>query len=88
MNFNFIWKKETPITTSSNPWTVLNQEGSSSSSAKASVKADTSIKQTESSVVAKSESCDGGSNLEHQHGRAFDTLEVYDVVDDWETACE
>ena len=83
-----IWKKETPISTSSNPWTVLNQEWSSSSSGNASIKADTSTKQTESSVVEKSEACDGGSNLEHQHGRAFDSLEVHDVVDDWETTCE
>lgn len=46
------------------------------------------MKQTESNSVAKSESGDGGSNLEHQHGIAFDTLEAYDVVDDWETTCE
>ncbi|XP_004503254.1 NF-X1-type zinc finger protein NFXL1-like [Cicer arietinum] len=82
-----IWKKEAPISASSNPWSVLDQEWPSSSSA-AAVKDDTSRKQTESNVVTKLDPRDGGSNLEHQHGRDFDTSKVFDVVDDWEKACE
>ncbi|CAK8579780.1 unnamed protein product [Lathyrus sativus] len=102
-----IWKKEVPISTSANPWSVLDKKWSSSSSSAVSVKADTCMKQTQSSsssavsvkadtcmkqtqssAMAKLESLDGGSNLEHQHGKALDTSEVYDVVDDWEKACE
>ncbi|GAU12784.1 hypothetical protein TSUD_72700 [Trifolium subterraneum] len=83
-----IWKKEAPISTSSNPWSVLDQEWSSSSSVLAAVKAETSSRRTESSVVTKLKPHDNGSNLEHQHGRAFDTSEVSNVVDDWEKACE
>ncbi|MCI15952.1 NF-X1-type zinc finger protein NFXL1-like, partial [Trifolium medium] len=83
-----VWKKEAPISTSSNPWSVLDQELSSSFSVLAVVKAETSSKKIESSDVTKLEPYDDGSNLEHQHGRAFDTSEVSNVVDDWEKACE
>ncbi|XP_058732390.1 NF-X1-type zinc finger protein NFXL1-like [Vicia villosa] len=83
-----IWKKEVPISTSANPWSILDKKWSSNSSAAASVKADISTKQTQSSAAAKLESLDGGSNLEHQPGKALDTSEVNDVVDDWEKACE
>nr|KYP67434.1 Transcriptional repressor NF-X1 [Cajanus cajan] len=82
-----IQKKDAPISASINPWSVLNQESSSSSSV-AAVKIDVSRKDSKSSAVTKLEPHDGGSDLGGQHARNFDALEVSDVVDDWEEACE
>uniref|UniRef100_A0A0R0K132 NF-X1-type domain-containing protein n=1 Tax=Glycine max TaxID=3847 RepID=A0A0R0K132_SOYBN len=82
-----IKKKEALISASANPWSVLNQESSSSSSV-AAIKIDGSRKHYESSVVTKLEPRDGGSNLGGQPAGNFDALEGADVVDDWEKACE
>ncbi|KAG4398506.1 hypothetical protein AAZX31_08G054400 [Glycine max] len=82
-----IQKKEARISASVNPWSVLNQESSSSSSV-AAIKIDGSRKHSESSVITKLEPRDGGSNLGGQPAGNFDALEASDVVDDWEKACE
>lgn len=81
-----MWKKEAPIPASPNPWSVLDQD--SSRSFVAPVKAEISRKHAESSSVTMLEPLGGGSNLERYHGRSFDALEVSDIVDDWEKACE
>ncbi|KAK7398783.1 hypothetical protein VNO78_09956 [Psophocarpus tetragonolobus] len=80
-------KKEAVISASVNPWSVLNQE-SSSSSCVAAVKIDGSKKHFISSSLTKLEPHDGGSNIVGQHVGNFDALEASDVVDDWEKACE
>lgn len=82
-----IQKKEAPTSASINPWSVLNQESSSSSSV-AAVKIDDSRKHSESSAVTKLKPHEGGSSLRGRHAGNFDALEVSDVVDDWEKACE
>ncbi|XP_061357600.1 NF-X1-type zinc finger protein NFXL1-like [Gastrolobium bilobum] len=82
-----IRKKEDPIPASLNPWSVLDQELSSSSSVEA-VKIEASTKRFESSVVEMLEPRDSGSNLEGQDGGDFVASEVSDVVDDWEKAYE
>ncbi|KAK7358110.1 hypothetical protein VNO77_00031 [Canavalia gladiata] len=82
-----IWKKEAQISASLNPWSVLDQESSSRSSA-AGIKPDISGKNSKSNAVINLEPHDGGSNLEGHHAGNFGELEVSDVVDDWEKACE
>ncbi|OIV94172.1 hypothetical protein TanjilG_13789 [Lupinus angustifolius] len=82
-----VWKKEAPIAASLNPWSVLDQESSSSSSG-AAAKTDVSKKQGENSAVPKLEPHSGSSILEGQLGGNFDASNVSDVVDDWEKAFE
>jgi len=82
-----IQKKETLISASVNPWSVLNQESSSSSSA-AAVKIDVSREHSESSAVTNLEPRNGGSSIGGQHAGNSHTLEDSEVVDDWEKACE
>lgn len=84
-----VWKKEAPIAASLNPWSVLDQESSSSSSvASATSKTEVSRKHAESSAVPKLEPRSGVSNLEGQLGGNFDASDVSDVIDDWENAFE
>ncbi|KAI4352089.1 hypothetical protein L6164_006375 [Bauhinia variegata] len=77
-----VWKKEAPIAASLNPWSVLDQESSSSSSV-ATVKTEVPGKQPASSAVSRVE-----SDPERQSGGKLDETEGSEVVDDWEKAYE
>lgn len=83
-----VWKKEAPITTSLNPWNVLDQESSSSSSS-TTVTAEASGKHTQTSAVSRLESWAGSSNEGgNKLGGNFNAAEASEVVDDWEKAYE
>ncbi|MCI44832.1 NF-X1-type zinc finger protein NFXL1-like, partial [Trifolium medium] len=75
-----VLKKEAPIPASLNPWNVLNQESSSSSSPTTVMRSLTSGKQTESrDISTRLESSSGSAN-----GGNLDAREDSEVVDDWE----
>lgn len=74
-----VLKKEAPIPASTNPWNVLNQESSSSSSFTTVMRSETSGKQTRSGVQPSAGGAIGGNK---------DATEAAEVVDDWEQAFE
>ncbi|XP_004512772.1 NF-X1-type zinc finger protein NFXL1 [Cicer arietinum] len=79
-----VLKKETPIPASLNPWNILNQESSSTSSTTV-IKSEASWKDVKSNAVSTSaEPCAGGSN----GGNMDATEEASEVAEDWEKAFE
>ncbi|CAJ2641818.1 unnamed protein product [Trifolium pratense] len=79
-----VLKKEAPIPASLNPWNVLNQESSSSSSPTTIMRSLTSGKQAESGDVStRLESSSRSANVGN-----LDARDDSEVVDDWEKAFE